>query len=161
MNLQDQLKALLSYDPLTGVFIWRAANNRRIPAGSLAGCLNKQGYIRVDVLGKQYPAQRLAWLYVYGEWPPYQVDHINMNKADNRIENLRSAKPSENARNKSIRSDNTSGFKGVHKMKNRWIARCKTEKERVYLGSFKTPEEAHSAYQQFAKANHGEFFRSH
>lgn len=162
MTLQEQLKSLLDYDTETGVFKWLVANTRNVRKGDVAGCLTKdKGYIRIDVLGKQYPAHRLAWLYMTGEWPDKkQIDHINLSKADNRWSNLRIATPSQNKANSKKRPDNTSGYKGVSKFEGKWKAQCTANGVHTYLGLFDTPEEASLAYQSFASVAQGEFFRS-
>lgn len=161
MTDQEQLKSLLDYNSETGVFVWRIANGKRVRAGDIAGCVTDRGYIRIAVLGKQYPAGRLAWLYVYGYWPEKQIDHINLNKQDNRICNLREANASENSRNKALRPDSETGFKGVKKQGNKYMARCQVGDKRKYLGLYETAEEAHQAYLEYAAITHGEFFRSH
>lgn len=160
MNYQDQLKALLEYSPETGIFTWKVGNGRRVKKGDVAGCLNEYGYIRIAVLGKQYPAQRLAYLYMMGDFPTLDVDHINLNKSDNRWCNLRLATRSQNKANTIRRADNKSGYKGVSKCGNKWKAQCKANGEYTYLGVFDTPELASLAYQSFASVAHGEFFRS-
>lgn len=160
MTDQEQLKMLLKYSPETGVFKWLISNGYHVKVGHVAGTLSKdKGYIRIDVLGKQYPAHRLAWLYMAGEWPKNHVDHKNLSKADNRWDNLRQATPSENKANSKIRPDNTSGFKGVSKFGKKWKAQCSANGEHTYLGLFDTPELASLAYQSFAAVAQGEFFR--
>lgn len=159
MNDFEKLKTSLEYNPETGAFIWLLDNGGNVKAGDVAGTENDSGYIRIDVLGKQYPAQRLAWLYMTGNWPSLQIDHVNLNKSDNKWINLREATPSQNKLNAGVRADNVSGFKGVKKSGRKWMARCTRNGERIYLGIFDTPEMASIAYQQFAKKYHGEFFR--
>lgn len=161
MNLQEQLKMLLEYFPEIGEFRWKIQKGSRALVGSIAGTLCKdKGYIRIDVLGKQYPAHRLAWLYMTGEWPKNHIDHKNLSKVDNRWINLREATPSENKANSKIRPDNTSGFKGVSKFGKKWKAQCSANGIHTYLGLFDTPELASLAYQSFAAVAQGEFFRS-
>ena len=87
------------------------------------------------------------------------VDHINGNGLDNRKANLRIASATENGRNRRRHSNNTSGFKGVKKDKGRWVANIGGSKNRIRLGSFETPEEAHAAYCEAANRLHGEFAR--
>lgn len=114
---QKLLHELLEYDGLTGDWIWLVAPNRRIKVGQPAGCVNKvTGYVAIQINGHPYLAHRLAWVYVYGDYPdgeqPY-IDHINGKRADNRIENLRASSHVENGRNKKINTDNTVGVTGI------------------------------------------------
>ena len=104
-------------------------------------------------------AHRLAWFFVYGEWPQKQIDHINGNKSDNRISNLRLATASQNLSNKGITKSNTSGYKGVsfNRTKKKWMASIKVNKKSINLGYFLTPEEASEAYKAAAIKHHGEF----
>jgi hypothetical protein len=95
----ERLRELLDYDPQTGNLIWRQKAHGR-PAGEVAGCRTSRGYWRVGVDRVEYKAHRLVWLHVYGEWPSKQIDHINRNACDNRIENLRDVTASENLVNR-------------------------------------------------------------
>lgn len=125
------------------------------------GCPNTKGYLQIRVNKKLYFAHRLAWLHFYGEHPKDQIDHINCIKTDNRISNLREATNFENSRNTKINSRNKSGFKGVrwHVRDKVWRAEIRINKKYVYLGSFKSPEEAHVVYIKAAEKLHGKFSR--
>src|SRR5687768_770720 len=116
MLTAEKLRELMDYNPDTGVFLYRKRRGRR-SAGLEAGSIVK-GY-RLISLGKQYSAHRLAWLYVYGEWPAGDLDHINCVRDDNRIANLREATDSQNNANRTLAPKNSSGFKGVC-----WNKRC-------------------------------------
>ena len=121
---QARLKELLHYDPENGVFTHIKAR-RGLRSGSLAGGIDKaEGYLQIMVDGKRYQAHRLAWLYVHGDFPPNDIDHISRVRDDNRICNLRLATRSENMQNLSLRSTNTSGHTGVVWCKNteKWRA---------------------------------------
>lgn len=102
---------------------------------------------------------RLAWFLHYGEWPTCQVDHINGDRHDNRISNLRLASSSENQRNRKRPKNNTSGYKGVSWIEHyqMWQATIKFDGKNKYLGRFDTPEEASDAYNKAALRHHGEF----
>lgn len=142
----DRLRHVLSYDPETGRFTWsvRASGVR---FGHQAGSIATNGYVYVKVDGQKYCAHRLAWLYVHGEWPNDEIDHINGTRADNRIANLRDVPRSVNNQNRlHLRSDNTSGFAGVSRTaEGRWRARACVGGQEVRLGHFDTPEAANEA----------------
>lgn len=157
MITQNELKELIIYDDETGEFRW-AKNHGKCRSGTLAGCV-RGGYRSININKNRYLAHRLAWLYVYGEHPHMDIDHINEIKTDNRISNLRIANRKENIRNQSIKASNTSGFKGVHykKDKGRWCARIRTDSGRIFLGYYSTPEDAHKAYVIACHKYHGDF----
>ena len=114
-NYAKELHRLMSYDPETGVFTRRVSRRGvKAKAGMVAGTLNKiHGYCYIQFLDAPKSAHRLAFLYMTGEWPEKQVDHINGVRDDNRWCNLRDVSRTENMRNTSIRSTNTSGVVGV------------------------------------------------
>jgi len=87
-------------------------------------------------------------MFIYGEPPKYQIDHRNGIRSDNRIENLREATSAENSQNRTIRSDNASGYIGVFRKKRykKWGAQIKINKKTKFLGYFDTPEQAHKTY---------------
>ena len=147
MNVET-LKNFLNYDPETGVFTRRFPWGSK-PAGSIAGGLSPQGYWQIQLCGKTYGAHRLAWLYVYGHLPDGQLDHINRNRQDNRICNLRQVNRSQNAHNTVAKSTSTTKIKGVYFNRNKgsknWTASIMVSGKRTHLGNFKTLEEAASA----------------
>lgn len=159
---QEDLKSLLDYTSDTGIFIWRITPSNCICTGDIAGNHSKQsGYIQIQFDNKIYPAHRLAWKYHYGIDPIYFIDHINGDRNDNRISNLREATNIENLRNSKKYSTNTSGFKGVsyHKGYGKWQARATMNGKRIHLGWFDTPEEASVPYINFTKLNFNEFYK--
>jgi hypothetical protein len=90
---------------------------------------------------------RLAWMYVYGKWPRNDIDHINGNPLDNRIENLRDVTELGNNQNlRRPKKGNISGFLGVAPNHSRWLAKITVSGKQIYLGTYNTPEEAHQAY---------------
>ena len=112
----ERLRALLHYDPETGVFVRRTTR-----PGAVAGCLrNDTGYLVMNIDRRQYYLHRLAWLYMHDRWPQGVTDHINRVRTDNRIANLREVTRGQNNQNSGLRADNTSGHVGVS-----WIARVK------------------------------------
>lgn len=162
MITQEYLKEVLNYNSETGIFTWKVRKGVRGKVGAVTGTLSKyRGYLDIKIDGVLYPAHRLAWLYVYGKMPDNLIDHIDCDRVNNRISNLREATHSENLRNTGRTVVNTSGFKGVslHKMTGKWQARVGVNRTRKYLGLFDTPEEAFIAYQAAAQELHGEFYR--
>ena len=161
MLTAETVRKLLDYDPETGVFRWRTSGRGRKGSGSVAGCAKHyRGYASVHVLGKSYASHRLAWLYVYGEWPSDEIDHINTIKDDNRIVNLRIASRSQNKANCKAKCNNLTGFKGVHLDKfGKFQAKITLNNRQRHLGRFDTAEEAHAAYCAAAEKHFGEFAR--
>lgn len=140
----ERLRELLDYDPETGVFTNRFSRGAA-KAGAVAGrSIGSSGYLRIMVSGRHYLAHRLAWLYMTGEWPKEEVDHINRDKIDNRWANLREATRTDNAINQ-IRSSRALP-RGVRRAKSRFQASLKVDGQFVHLGNYATPEEAHAAY---------------
>ncbi len=135
---KDQLARCLHYDQDTGTFIWRSHLGKgRRKAGSIAGTITRYGYRYMRLLGYQYAAHRLAWLYTYEEWPRGQLDHINGERDDNRISNLRIVSMGENHRNASLSRRHKNGIIGVsyRKADARWEATIGGCQEN-YLGRF-------------------------
>ena len=143
----EYLRSILHYDPETGAFAWKISNSNRVKAGSVAGSPRGDGYLQIKVQSRAYRAQRLAWLYHFGEWPKLDIDHINRNRSDNRIANLRDVSHKQNQQNRSTNSDNTSGHPGVywHKQKSKWRAQIKHNYKLIHLGYFDDLEEAVAA----------------
>lgn len=152
----ERIRELLDFCPERGIFYWKNPVSTKIAPGSIAGGPTSNGYWSVHVLGRPILAHRLAWFYLYGEWPGEDIDHINRNTLDNRPENLRLATRSENNMNRCVSA--THGFKGVslHKPSGLWFARTKVNGKQLCLGYFKTPEEAADAYDNFVEKLHGD-----
>ena len=150
---------ILRYEKQSGKFFW-AKPRPRITVGSKAGYVKKnKGYRYIEIDGITYAAHRLAWFYVYGVWPRNQIDHVNGKRDDNRIENLREATQGQNRANS--KHNNKTGFKGVSFKA--WLkekpyqAQITVNKKVIYLGCYKTPQEANEAYKIAAIKLHGEF----
>ena len=152
----EQLKTTLDYDAESGVFTWKIRPSKAVKAGDVAGCVEKRiGYITIGIAGRIYKAHRLAWLYTHGEWPKGLIDHINGNKADNRICNLRDVFAdgnSQNVRKPNVR--NKSGFMGVIWFQNKWRASMSVNGKSKWLGDYSTPEEAHQVYLEAKRMYH-------
>lgn len=159
------LALLLRYDPQTGKLYWRERPrhlfktdqswrswNTRYADTEAFTARDNNGYLRGAIFGTGFKAHRVAWAVFYGGWPEHGIDHINGDRADNRIANLRDVPQSENVKNLSRASHNTSGITGVHWCNtwNRWIAKIKINGKTKTLGQFKNREDAIAAR---AKAN--------
>jgi len=158
-KLLEDLRAVLNYDPQTGIFSWRKQTGQRGRIGQAAGSKTDEGYIAIKLNARTHKAHRLAWLLHYGALPKENIDHINRVKDDNRIANLRLASNAENCRNSTKRVTNKSGYKGVcwHKNKKRWRAQICHNYNVLWIGDFNTPEAAHNAYQKKALELQGAF----
>jgi hypothetical protein len=151
-----RLRDVLDYDPETGEFRWKARNSNRIKIGAVAGApFGNRGYRVIGVDGVRYYAHRLAWFYVYGIWPSKDTDHINGNRDDNRISNLRVVDRTTNMENfrKAVRNT-VSGFLGVKVDKKRFAATIHVAGKKKYLGMFDTAQEAHQAYLEAKRKLH-------
>lgn len=138
------LQLFLDYDPETGIFKWKINASRNAKEGSIAGCVNHKGYLQIRINGYTYRAHRLAWFYVYKEWPPEQIDHKDRDKLNNRVNNLRISNSSLNAYNTDPRRGNTSGVKGVYFCSNtrKWKSWIWVKGKMMHLGCFSNREEA-------------------
>lgn len=153
----DQKTAKEIFDYRDGKLFWRNDRGSNAKAGQRAGGQRITGYRAVFLCGKRYQEHRLIYLWHHGHMPK-QIDHINMDKSDNRIENLRPADSSQNQANTKSRS-NSSGYRGVRLVPEtgRWAARIYKDYKEIRIGTFDTPEEASAAYQERAKELFGEF----
>lgn len=147
MITQTQLLQLFDYDELSGKFIRKIKIQGGGNVGTEAGTLTTNGYIGICVDGKIYYAHRLVWLYVYGIFPKQCIDHINGQRADNRLCNLRAVTNAQNSINLQHATKNsTTGFLGVSKVRDKFRARIHCDGAYKHLGYFLTPEQAHEAY---------------
>jgi hypothetical protein len=155
----EGLRELFVYCPETGQFKVKAPRRWvRKPVGSVIGSIGANGYIVIRIYGQLYRAHRLAWFYTHGCWPAEHIDHINGDRSDNRLANLREASVSQNLGNAKRSKNNTSGFKGVCRGRgDKWRATICVNGKRRKIGSFSTPEEAHKAYCAAATEKRGEF----
>ena len=141
----DQVRLLIDYDPDTGAMT-RKVESMGYRKGAKGGYKDVHGYARIEINGVTYRAHRVAWLHYYGEWPRGAIDHINGDRLDNSIKNLRVASPSVNSQNIGNRADNQTGYKGVRINGSGWSASIRVNNKRIHLGTYKTPEEAYAVY---------------
>lgn len=154
-----RLTELLNYNPDTGVFTWRVYRGRTAKAGFVAGKLHSSGYRNIKIDGRHYQAARLAWMYVHGDFPIGEMDHINRSRDDNRITNLRIASRRENSINRGISSRNTSGSIGVtlHKPSGKWMVKIKVNGRYKELGKYRDFEFADLVSSEARDKFHGIF----
>lgn len=153
MITQEQIRRLFIYDLKGGILVWR--NKKKNKA---AGSINARGYLVVHINGKRYYNHRVIFLYIHS-YLPSSIDHIDGDKQNNKINNLRPCTTSQNTRNSKINTRNTSGVKGVswHKNRRKWQAQIMTNGHTKYLGLFKRLKEARDVVRVNRELMHGEF----
>jgi hypothetical protein len=152
----EAVSAVFAYDPDTGILCGRF-DRIHSPAGTPIGYPDADGYLHARVFGKQYLVHRVAWLLTHGEWPPGEIDHIDGDRANNRLSNLRVASRGENCTNRRACRDLP---KGAYRRGNRFSAQITFQRKVIRLGVFATAEEAHEAYLAKARELRGEFVRA-
>lgn len=158
MDIISKIREALHYSGETGILTWRSKVSDKVVIGAPAGTRNYSGYILISVFGRRYRAHRLAWAIVHGSWPTLEIDHINGDRSDNRLENLREATRAENSRNARGKRGYLKGAT-YNKKAGRWQAQIMKDGRTTFLGHYDTPEQAHEAYKQNARNFHGEFAR--
>jgi len=158
----EVLRKLLRYEPETGKLFWRKRaidtkgwNNRY--AYKEAGNFSPRGYVTMYVLGISTSAHRVIWAMCKGFWPTEEIDHIDGNRSNNCISNLREANRSQNKCNQGLSTVNKSGRKGVYRAGERWRSQITLNGKKKHLGYFETADEAHAAYIEAALKLHGEY----
>lgn len=135
--LLKELETFATYsEQYRGFVVTKQTHYKRPEVGKPLGYFHSDGYIETKIKGKSYLLHHLVWLWHYGEFPTDQIDHINQEKTDNRISNLRVVSNTINSRNKKLNNRNTSGFTGIHQNKTTgvWIARIEVDGKRIQLG---------------------------
>lgn len=162
----EYLRSRVSYDEHSGLMTWKYCDS--VPknwntkyAGKQAGFIDKNGYVIINILNVAMKGHRVAWAVHYGEWPDGEIDHIDLNKSNNRISNLRIATPSMNHGNLPTFVTNKSGYKGVcfDKRTGLWEVKIKVNKVSRRVGFFSDKHEAARAYNEAAIEGFGEYAR--
>ena len=153
----DLLKETFEYNKETGDLIWKI-RKRKVVKGAIAGTIEPQGYRVIQLNAKFYKAHRLVYLMHKG-YLPKTLDHINGDRSDNRIENLRAVSAGQNQHNRKLNSNNTSGYKGVawDKVNKNWTTYINLEGRRIFLGYYSTPEEADRVVRKAREELHGAY----
>ena len=159
MITQDYLHEIFHYDPENGLFSRKKRTGPTTNVGDIVGTDKGNGYLMMCIKSRLYLSHRIAWFYVYGEMPPLNIDHINGNRSDNRICNLRLANQSQNTANSKLSKANNSGFKGVTWRKDikKWGSQLTFNYKHISLGCFETKEEAAEAYKKAANQYFGKY----
>ena len=144
----EYLRTRLRYEPETGNLIWLKAFRHSQLVGTVAGCIDQDGYVTVKIDKRQCKAHRICWALHHGYWPADQVDHIDGDRSNNRASNLRMADQFQNNQNQSKRGHGVSGLRGAAfcRKEGRYRSSIKCRGVTTFLGSFDTAEEAHAAY---------------
>lgn len=154
MITQNRLRELAHYCPETGQFTHLQSKGRK-KAGMPAGSLRRDGYVYAMFDGHRAMAHQFAWLYVTGEWPTQEIDHMDGNKANNAFANLRQVSRRANTENKrTAKRTSTTGLLGVVRHRDKFVAKIVHAGKRTHLGVFETPEDAHEAYVQAKRRLH-------
>lgn len=146
-ELLEYVRTAYNYDQETGLFTHK--EKRSFKEGTPARCVNRLGYVVLNIKKKIYLAHRIAWLYTHGKWPTYYIDHINGDKSDNRMRNLRDIPKALNHQNqRKAQSNSSTGLLGVSfsQRRSHYIAQIALNGRRIYIGSYATKAEAHTAY---------------
>ena len=150
----EAIKRMLRYSTESGEFWWTSDAPTKV-RGKRVEYKDKHGYICLKLDGRMYKAHRIAWLFQYGYWPTQHIDHINGNKADNRICNLRDVSPNINAQNRRrALSTNSVGFLGVSRNGSGWRAEIRVAGKKINLGTYPLPDQAHAIYVAAKRKHH-------
>lgn len=152
----EQVRHRFNYDPATGVLRWAISPSKNVKAGDVAGSSHGDGYLRVRIGASRYLVHRIIWLHHYGKWPDGHVDHLDGEKRNNRVSNMRDSTRSVNAQNqRSASANNKAKLLGVAMRPNgKCVAAINVCGKKMYLGIFRDPQEAHSTYLEAKRRLH-------
>ncbi|HBY9796140.1 TPA: hypothetical protein MJA66_14730 [Klebsiella pneumoniae] len=156
---KERLDELLDYSPDSGLFTWKVNRRGKAKSGCIAGSKNGQGYIIIKIDGKFYFAHRLAWLVTHGTFPVNMIDHIDGNRENNKINNLREATDEQNMWNSAAGKNNKTGVKGVSwdGRRKRFRASISIKGKNKEIGSYLSLKDAESAIKDYRLKLHGKF----
>jgi len=159
MTTHEELKSLFIYGTSTGNFYRKTSPCNSVKIGDKAGTVKANGYTYIRFQGKQQAAHRLAWLFIYGRWPTKRLDHINGDKADNRMCNLRLVTQSENQLNRKLCSRSSTGIKGVstHSASGKYQVTLSVDGVKRHFGLFGSIELAELVARGAREKYHGEY----
>lgn len=164
-DIFKELKEVLHYDPDTGIITWKINRYKGFKnsalvgtKGEVAGCLTKNGYREIRYKNRRYYEHRIAFFFINNYLPDF-IDHVDRDKSNNKINNLRECNKSQNEQNKEVRSNNTSGYRGVsYKKRNfKFASRINLNGKEIFLGYFEKAEDAAKTYDKKATELFGEF----
>lgn len=156
---QKRLKEVCDYDPNTGSLLWKEPGKKRV-VGERVGSLGSHGYLETSIDYHRCLVHRLVWLWHHGEFPAEHTDHINHDRVDNRIENLRSVTNRQNNFNQRKRIKRTSSrYKGVswNTRRRKWKAAIKLGNKHLTIGYYASEFEAALKYNQVATEYYGPY----
>lgn len=158
MLTPDRIREVLHYDEPTGNLLWKITKSATAPAGSIAGSLNAKGHVNIQIDKTLTTAHQIVFLLHHG-YLPAEIDHIDRDKTNNRIANLRPCTSSQNKGNIALLRNNVSGYRGVslNKRSGKYHAQIKINGKQTYIGRFVLPEDAARAYNTAAMEHFGEF----
>lgn len=157
-NLLKYIAENIRYDCMEGRLYWKKSHRNHVIVNSECGCISKAGYRVLRIEGKLYRTHRIIFLIENGRMPKI-IDHIDRNKLNNKITNLREVTVSQNGMNRGKTRNNLSGYKGVYRnaRDNKFVAQIYVNGNHIYLGYTDTPEEAYELYKEAAQRYHGKF----
>jgi hypothetical protein len=161
----ELIRSVIDYDPETGAMVWKDSDdlppffNRRLIGAPALASVHRTGYLHGHLFGLSVKAHRVAWAIHYGKWPELFIDHIDRDRANNRIANLRIATRSQNGRNKVSKQNTSSQYLGVsyHISNRKWQASIRDHGQDIHIGYFDDEVKAARAYDAAALKIHGEF----
>ncbi len=159
---RKELKRVLKYDPITGLWTNRVQRGGNARAGEVTGRPNSDGYTQICYKGKRYMSSRLAYFYMTGKWPSFEMDHKDLDHTNDRWKNLRPATDSQNQMNRNLQKNNKSKHRGVIRRRDsgKWMAYLTKNKKRINLGCFDLKKDAVAVRRKTERKVFGSFARA-